>query len=193
MILQRHFEESLAQASFAAQSNPTLVRAGDSIRVGRLRLDVLHTPGHTPEHLVFFVGDVGKNLGSAPSTTLREEMLTNWGLRCESEAAFVHEVLAGQPEPPAYFREMKRRNRDGPAFLGGIPEPEVPLDRPVAVHCAGGARSPIAVSVMRRAGITGVLDVRGGFAEHLREGLPVEEAAGGPGGAPGATGLRAFR
>lgn len=30
---------------------------GDVIRVGRVRLDVLHVPGHTPEHIVFLVTD----------------------------------------------------------------------------------------------------------------------------------------
>jgi hydroxyacylglutathione hydrolase len=34
-----------------------LLHEGDSIRVGNVRLDVLHTPGHTPEHLVFAVTD----------------------------------------------------------------------------------------------------------------------------------------
>jgi rhodanese-related sulfurtransferase len=52
-----------------------------------------------------------------------------------------------------------------------------PREQPVAVHCQGGARSPIAASVLRRAGFTRVLDVHGGFAEHVRLGLPVETGA----------------
>ncbi|HRK21904.1 MAG TPA: MBL fold metallo-hydrolase, partial [Fimbriimonadaceae bacterium] len=35
---------------FANESNVRLVKNGDSIRAGNVRLDVLHTPGHTPEH-----------------------------------------------------------------------------------------------------------------------------------------------
>lgn len=31
---------------------------GDSIRVGNLRLDVMHTPGHTPEHITFVLYDL---------------------------------------------------------------------------------------------------------------------------------------
>ena len=31
----------------------------------------------------------------------------------------VRAVLAGQPDPPRYFAEMKRINRDGPRVLGG--------------------------------------------------------------------------
>src|SRR5687768_1165708 len=34
-----------------------LVRDGESIGVGKVRLDVLHTPGHTPEHISFVVTD----------------------------------------------------------------------------------------------------------------------------------------
>src|SRR5262249_52877988 len=169
------------------------VRSGDAIRAGRVRLDVLATPGHTPEHIAFrvtdeaaspeplgvltgdfvFVGDVGrpdlleraaqmagtmeqgartlhaalmrfrastpghlvlwpghgagsacgKNLGALPCTTLPDESLTNWGVRCTDEDAFVREVLAGQPDPPAYFKHMKRMNLAGPAILGGFREP----------------------------------------------------------------------
>lgn len=33
------------------------LRNGDQFRVGRLRFDVLHTPGHSPEHVVFVVTD----------------------------------------------------------------------------------------------------------------------------------------
>jgi hydroxyacylglutathione hydrolase len=39
------------------------------------------------------------------------------------EAEFVAMVLEGQPEPPRYFAEMKRINRDGPRVLGGFPRP----------------------------------------------------------------------
>jgi hydroxyacylglutathione hydrolase len=68
------------QYAFAAGSGATLVKDGDRITVGNVRLDVMHTPGHTPEHLAFqltdgaatdrpmgaftgdfvFVGDVGR-------------------------------------------------------------------------------------------------------------------------------------
>jgi hydroxyacylglutathione hydrolase len=42
---------------FAGDGNVTLVRHGDRITVGNVRIDVLHTPGHTPEHLTFLVTD----------------------------------------------------------------------------------------------------------------------------------------
>ena len=42
---------------FAAASNATLLRDGDTIMVGNVRLRVLHTPGHTPEHISFLITD----------------------------------------------------------------------------------------------------------------------------------------
>jgi hydroxyacylglutathione hydrolase len=68
------------QYRFAARDGARLLHDGDEIVVGNLRLEVVHTPGHTPEHLVFvctdrpasahpvgvfsgdflFVGDVGR-------------------------------------------------------------------------------------------------------------------------------------
>jgi hydroxyacylglutathione hydrolase len=179
--------------AFAKQSNATLLHDGDVIKVGNIRLDVMHTPGHTPEHIVFkitdtastdvpmgvitgdfiFVGDVGrpdlleraanikgtmetgarqlfaslrrfkklpdylqlwpghgagsacgKALGAVPSTTLGYERIANWGLAIENEDEFVQMVLAGQPEPPKYFAQMKRINKEGPRSLGGISAPQ---------------------------------------------------------------------
>jgi len=65
----------------------------------------------------------GKALGSVPSSTLGYEHMVNWAFQCETEDDFVAQVLQDQPEPPVYFAEMKRMNRDGPALLGRLPEP----------------------------------------------------------------------
>jgi hydroxyacylglutathione hydrolase len=180
------------QYRWAAADGATLLRDGDHLMVGHVRVEAMHTPGHTPEHLAFvvtdtpsaagpwgiltgdfvFVGDVGrpdllekaageahtmedaartlfrslarfralpdhlqvwpghgagsacgKALGAVPSTTVGYEKRANWGVAAADEAAFVEAVLAGQPEPPAYFAEMKRVNRDGPPVLGRLPTP----------------------------------------------------------------------
>lgn len=66
----------------------------------------------------------GKALGAVPQTTLGYERFANWGLASEREDDFVRDVLEGQPEPPAYFAQMKRLNRDGPNLLGGFKRPE---------------------------------------------------------------------
>ena len=181
------------QYRFAAADHAQLLHDGDQITIGKVRLDVLHTPGHTPEHLSFlvtdtaasdrpvglcsgdfvFVGDVGrpdlleraakvantmevaahqlfhsleefralpdyvqvwpghgagsacgKALGAMPQSTVGYERIANWGVSATQEDRFVHEVLAGQPEPPVYFATMKRLNRDGPAMLGAMPIPK---------------------------------------------------------------------
>jgi hydroxyacylglutathione hydrolase len=46
------------QYAFAGESNATVLRDGDSFMLGRVRLDVMHTPGHTPEHLTFILTDL---------------------------------------------------------------------------------------------------------------------------------------
>jgi hydroxyacylglutathione hydrolase len=170
-----------------ARPRDVLVKDGDVIKIGNLSLKVLHTPGHTPEHIAFmltdhpasdqpmgvftgdflFVGDVGrpdlleraagfkdtmragaqrlfqslqsfsrlpdhlqiwpahgagsacgKALGAVPSSVLGFEKLSNWAFRIQDEAQFVEAILEGQPEPPKYFAQMKRINKEGPALLG---------------------------------------------------------------------------
>jgi len=180
------------QYAFAEGEGATLVGKGAQFRVGNIVFEVMHTPGHTPEHLTFlvtdtktsdhpvgaftgdfiFAGDVGrpdlleraahvagtmeasaralfrslrdfrslppylqlwpghgagsacgKSLGAMPQTTLGYELVSNWAFQVERETEFVRQALAGQPEPPRYFAEMKRMNRDGPPLLDGFKEP----------------------------------------------------------------------
>ncbi len=44
---------------FSARHTVRLVRDGDQLTVGRIDVRVAHTPGHTPEHVGFFVTDRG--------------------------------------------------------------------------------------------------------------------------------------
>ncbi len=43
--------------TFAAESGATMLRDGSEISLGNVRVQALHTPGHTPEHLAFLVTD----------------------------------------------------------------------------------------------------------------------------------------
>src|SRR4029078_7760247 len=43
---------------FANDDGARVVHSGDTIAIGRVRLTVRHTPGHTPEHLSFVVADL---------------------------------------------------------------------------------------------------------------------------------------
>lgn len=176
--------------AFADERNVVRVKHGHRIEVGNVLVEVVHTPGHTPEHVSFvitdraaanepiaaatgdfvFVGDVGrpdlleraahvagtmdssarqlfqslqafrtrpewlqiwpghgagsacgKGISAIPQSTLGYEEHFNWAFKIRSEDEFVTSVLAGQPEPPKYFAEMKRINRDGPPALGEFP------------------------------------------------------------------------
>ena len=179
---------------FADDPGVKRIKHGDRIKVGNVVIDVLHTPGHTPEHLTFlvtdglvasepiaaatgdfiFVGDVGrpdlleraaniagtmeagaktlyqslkafesqpdwlqiwpghgagsacgKGISAIPHSTLGYERRFNWALQPMGESEFVKNVLAGQPEPPKYFAEMKRLNKEGPRLLHGFKRPEL--------------------------------------------------------------------
>jgi hydroxyacylglutathione hydrolase len=45
------------QYRFARDANATFLRDGDSFAVGNVRVEVMHTPGHTPEHVTFLIAD----------------------------------------------------------------------------------------------------------------------------------------
>ena len=55
---------------------------------------------------------------------------------------------------------------------------ELPQARPLVLHCQGGTRSAIAVSLLDVRGITGVVDLPGGYTEWELEGLPSERGDG---------------
>lgn len=178
------------------QRSVQLLHDGDTFKVGNLSFQAIHTPGHTPEHMVYlvtdlgggadvplamlsgdflFVGDAGrpdlleqaagmsgtqeqgaralyrslrkvselpchlqilpahgagsacgKALGSVPSSTFGYEKLFNPALKLALKAGedeFVKYILSGQPEPPAYFANMKKVNKVGPSVLGALPAP----------------------------------------------------------------------
>jgi hydroxyacylglutathione hydrolase len=93
--------------------------AGTMEQSARALFHSLRTMREFPEYLQLWPGHgagsaCGKALGSMPSTTLGYERLFNWAFQEMDEEAFVRAVLAGQPEPPAYFGRMKFLNRDGP-------------------------------------------------------------------------------
>ncbi len=192
---------------YAEEAGATLVYDGDEFWVGNIRLQVMHSPGHTPEHISFiltdtagasqpmgiftgdfvFVGDVGrpdlletaagfvgtmeagartlyrslqrfkelpdylqlwpghgagsacgKALGAVPQSTVGYEKLFNWALTVETEDEFVSVVLEGQPEPPFYFKEMKRVNKEGPALVIDKPLPHRFAPASIDQHIADG-------------------------------------------------------
>ena len=81
----------------------------------------------------------GKALGAVPQSTLGYERRFNWAFGIVNEDEFVRAVLAGQPDPPRYFAEMKRINRDGPRVLGRMPRPARLTVDDLALALADGA------------------------------------------------------
>jgi len=49
------------------------LKHGDRITIGNVRLDVLHTPGHTPEHLTFLITDGAAALGALAQLARRAD------------------------------------------------------------------------------------------------------------------------
>ncbi|MFJ8582551.1 rhodanese-like domain-containing protein [Micromonospora sp. NPDC093277] len=75
-------------------------------------------------------------------------------------------------EPPVVLDVRNNGEREHGAVAGSLHVPiaeltrrieEVPTDRPVVVHCAGGYRSSVAASVLRNAGRADVSDLLGGY------------------------------
>lgn len=52
------------QYAFAHDDNAALLQDGESFWVGNIRFDVMHTPGHTPEHIAFVVTDTPAAAGA---------------------------------------------------------------------------------------------------------------------------------
>lgn len=52
------------QYAYAAADNAQLLRDGDVFMVGNIKFAVMHTPGHTPEHLSFVVSDTPAAAGA---------------------------------------------------------------------------------------------------------------------------------
>lgn len=50
--------------SYADQYSSQLLKHGDLIEIGKVRLEVVHTPGHTPEHISFVLTDAGGGANS---------------------------------------------------------------------------------------------------------------------------------
>jgi hydroxyacylglutathione hydrolase len=96
-------------------------------------------------------------------------------------AAMVAEELASA-EPPVVLdvrnpREWSAKHIDGSVNipLNHLQERmgEIPRDRRIAVHCAGGYRSSIAASILHQYGITDLIEMAGGLAAWDAAKLPV--------------------
>jgi len=55
----------------------------------------------------------GKSLGAVPLSTLGYELKNNWVFDYDDKDAFIKELTSDQPEPPTYFAQMKKVNKEG--------------------------------------------------------------------------------
>lgn len=44
---------------FADQYNHKLLKDGDTFKIGNIKFEAMHTPGHTPEHMAYIITDMG--------------------------------------------------------------------------------------------------------------------------------------
>jgi rhodanese-related sulfurtransferase len=90
----------------------------DSLHQKLLKLsdDVIVYPGHGAGSLC------GKKLGTARSTTIRTERLTNYALQTKSKEEFIQELTSHLPPRPEYFPQDAQINREGAPALSELPE-----------------------------------------------------------------------
>lgn len=55
----------------------------------------------------------GKSLGAVPLSTLGYEKQNTWVFSVEDKDTFINELTSEQPEPPNYFGQMKKVNKEG--------------------------------------------------------------------------------
>jgi hydroxyacylglutathione hydrolase len=96
-----------------------------------------------------------------------------------------------EPDPPLVMDVRAPREWEAKHIEGSVNLPlnhlqeriaEVPRDRRIAIHCAGGYRSSIAASILHQHGITNLMEMAGGIAAWEAAQLPVvsEEKVSAP-------------
>lgn len=80
----------------------------------------------------------GRNISSAPSSTIGQERRSNWALQLRSHEEFVQKMLANLPEQPGYFSHNVAANLQGNSPLSDAPEPAHWSEKELATHAAKG-------------------------------------------------------
>jgi hydroxyacylglutathione hydrolase len=133
-----------------------------ALRLGRIGFD----------HVKGYMKDGMQALAERPDLVWPTDRVT---------APMVAEELAS-PDPPLLLdirnpREWGTKHIDGSVNvpLNHLRERigEIPRDRRIAVHCAGGYRSSIAASILQQYGITNLIEMAGGLAAWDAAKLPV--------------------
>ena len=134
-------------------------------RLGRIGFD----------HVVGYLADGMLSVQARPELTVATERIS---------APVAAERLAS-PAPPVLVDVRAPGEHAAKAIAGGVSVPlsqfvarmnELPRDRPLLVHCAGGYRSSLAVSLLQRAGFSRVSELAGGVGAWETAGLPLTAA-----------------
>jgi hydroxyacylglutathione hydrolase len=140
----RYYRRGVQEKALFLPADPDLLEravrvAGSMEQSARQLFHSLQRFRELPDYLQIWPGHgagsaCGKALSAVPQSTLGYERRFNWAFGILNEDEFVRAVLAGQPEPPRYFAEMKRMNRLGPRILGGVRRPaRLPVGRLAAI------------------------------------------------------------
>jgi hydroxyacylglutathione hydrolase len=133
-------------------------------RLGRIGFD----------HIAGYLQDGLSSLARRPDLTATTERLS---------ALVTHQrIAAGTPVLPVLVDVRSPREHDERHVAGSISVPlnhliervgQLPTDRPIVLHCAGGYRSSIAASLLQARGFHDVSEMAGGIAAWEAAGLPV--------------------
>lgn len=104
-----------------------------------LRQKLMTLPGDVIVYPAHGAGSLcGKGLGAQDSSTIGEELQSNWSLQPAGEEEFVKQLLADQPFIPKYFTFDVGMNRKGaPAFAPAVNAVKTDTE----ISCASCARS----------------------------------------------------
>jgi rhodanese-related sulfurtransferase len=134
-----------------------------AIRLGRIGFD----------HIMGYLQDGMQSLSSRPDLTAGTQRL----------GAPVAAELLSSSDPPQAIDVRAPRERDEKQIAGSLGIPlnhlldelaKLPKGRPLLVYCAGGYRSSIAASLLKRHGFTDVSEIAGGITAWETAGLPVQ-------------------
>jgi hydroxyacylglutathione hydrolase len=141
-------------------------REGESaMRLGRIGFD----------HVVGYLKDGLRALDARPDLTATTERVS--APVADERLRSGHPVLVDVRGPRE--REQKSIPASISVPLNRLEErlSEIPRDRPILVHCAGGYRSAIAASILKRHGFTDVSEMAGGIAAWEAAKLPVQQTS----------------
>jgi hydroxyacylglutathione hydrolase len=128
--------------AFVDDAGVRAIRHGDSFRVGEIRIDVIHTPGHAPEHLTFLMTEPrgsSRPLGAFTGDFLlagdvgRPDLLgspADYPRSAEAAARHVYRSLAAfSSRPDSLLLWPGHGARSAYSSLGGLPATTLPHEK----------------------------------------------------------------